>query len=47
MVDTNPTTRTWFVKLVPDEAQVRCSYQRLGKRILRFTVQLEIKHSDE
>jgi hypothetical protein len=37
-----PTMRTWFVRVAPGEAHVRCSYLRSGRRVLRFTVQLEI-----
>lgn len=36
------TNRTWFVEEWPDVARIRCSYKRHGKRLLQFTVQLEI-----
>jgi len=42
-----PTARTWFIRVAPDEAQIRCSYQRVKKRIVRFTVQLEIWGRDK
>ncbi len=41
------TSRFWFVNLAPDEARLRCSFHRLGKRIVRFTVQLEVRDLDE
>jgi hypothetical protein len=44
MAGTSPTTRAWLVQIVPDEVQIRCAYQRVGKSIVRFTVQLEIRH---
>lgn len=44
MAGTNPSTRTWLVQVMPDEVQIRCAYQRIGNRIVRFTVQLEIQH---
>jgi hypothetical protein len=44
MSDTQPTNRNWFVLVEPEEVRLRCSYQRRGKQIERFTVQLEINH---
>ncbi|HZV07200.1 MAG TPA: hypothetical protein VE999_19110 [Gemmataceae bacterium] len=41
------TSRFWFVDLAVDEARLRCSFQRQGKRVVRFTVQLEIFHQDQ
>lgn len=46
MGGTQPTTRTWFVRVAPSEAQIRCSFRRIGKRVVRFTVQLEIWHQE-
>ncbi len=46
MAGTRPTTRFWFVNVSPNEARIRCSYQRRGKRIVQFTVQLEVRHLD-
>ncbi len=37
--------RHWFVEVDPGRVRVRCAYQRMGKRIVRFTVQLEIEHT--
>ena len=39
-----PVERTWFIRVAAGEAQIRCSYQRVKNRVLRFTVQLEIAH---
>jgi hypothetical protein len=36
--------RTWFIRIAPGETQIRCRYHRLKRRLLRFTVQLEIFH---
>ena len=47
MAGTKPMDRTWFVIIEPEEVRLRCSYQRVGKYIDRFTVQLEIRHLDE
>jgi len=40
----DPVERHWFVRVAPGEAQIRCGFQRLKNRILRFTAQLEIFH---
>jgi hypothetical protein len=37
------TSRTWFIPVASAEARIRCYYERKGKRIERFTVQLEIR----
>lgn len=47
MADPDITNRGWLVDLVPDEVRLRCSYQRRRKRIVRYTVQLEIHHSGQ
>jgi len=47
MAGASPTSRTWFVPIATDEVRIRCAYQRIGKRIDSFTVQLEIRHQDE
>ncbi len=31
----------WLIELLPGAALLRCSYQRRGKKVERFTVQLE------
>src|SRR5438128_8424064 len=36
--------RTWLVRVAPGEAQIRCTYLRSGRTVLRFTAQLEIEH---
>ena len=42
MSDEKSTSRCWFVDLASGETRLRCSFHRLGKRIVRFAVQLEI-----
>ena len=32
-----------MVDIMPDEVRLRCSYQRRDRRILRYTVQLEVR----
>ena len=39
-----PTTKTWFIRVAPGEAHIRCAYERLKNQILRFVVQLEFLH---
>jgi hypothetical protein len=39
-----PIVRTWFIRVAPEEAHIRCSFQRIKNRVTRFTVQLEILH---
>jgi hypothetical protein len=46
MADPQPTTRSWLVSLGPDDVRLRCSYVRVGKRVERFTVQLEVRQAD-
>ena len=41
------TSRLWLVELEHDVARLRCSYQRHRKRIVQFTVQLEISHGNK
>ena len=38
------TEREWLITIVTDEVRIRCRYQRHGRRILEYTVQLEIWH---
>ena len=45
MSDPDFTTRAWMVDLVADEVRIRCWYRRRRKRIVRYTVQLEIYHA--
>lgn len=44
MPDSVVTERRWLVDLVPDEVRIRCFYRRRRKRIVEYTVQLEIRH---
>jgi hypothetical protein len=44
MPEPQPVRRHWFVEVAHDQARVRCSFQRRGKQVERFTVQLEILH---
>lgn len=44
MDGSEPKTKPWFVRVAPNEAHIRCAYERLKNQILRFTVQLEIMH---
>ena len=39
------TDRSWLIEVVPDQVRIRCSYRRRGKRIVQYTVQLEVQHS--
>ena len=41
-----PTSREWFIAVAPLEARIRCAYQRQGKQVSRFSVQLEILHRE-
>jgi len=47
MADRGITDRAWLVDLVPDEVRIRCSYRRRGKRIVQYTVQLELRYSEQ
>ena len=47
MAAPQPIERDWFVEVEPGTARVRCAYQRVGKCIVRFTVQLEIEKFGE
>ena len=47
MVDSGITGRSWLVDLVPDEVRIRCWYRRLRKRIVQYTVQLEIRQAGQ
>lgn len=42
----NPVERHWFIRVAPGVAHIRCGFERLKARVLRFTVQLEIFHGD-
>jgi hypothetical protein len=44
MAKTRLTRREWVQELVPGHARMRCRYGRRGKRIVEYTVQLEILH---
>src|SRR5947208_1583347 len=39
-------SRSWFIDLAADSAQLRCSFQRVGKQVQEFVVQLEIWHRE-
>ena len=47
MDESQPFVRTWFIRVAPAEAQIRCSFQRVKKRVVRFSVQLEIWYHEE
>ncbi len=47
MSESHLTRRAWVVDLVPDESRMRCSYQRRGRRIARYIVQLEIWYTEK
>jgi hypothetical protein len=38
--------REWTENFIPGKIRTRCKYKRRGKRLLRFTVQLEIYSSN-
>ncbi len=42
MAEAQATSRHWFVEVAPGDARIRCAFQRRGKQIEQFTVQLEI-----
>ncbi len=42
MVDPKRTVREWLLKVEREDARIRCWYNRVGKRIEQFTVQLEL-----
>lgn len=44
MASRRRTRRSWLGQLRSEEARLRCSMQRHGKQVEKFTVQLEIKH---
>jgi len=44
MAGPQPIDRTWFGRIVPQEVQIRCCFQRVKNRVVRFTVQLELFH---
>jgi hypothetical protein len=41
------TGRLWLIDLESNVARLRCSYLRHRKRIIQFTVQLEILHEEK
>src|SRR3990170_6458234 len=47
MADSDVTSRSWLVDLEPDAARLRCSYRRRRKRIVQFTVQVEVFHAEQ
>lgn len=42
MADRDLIQREWIHELAPEQARVRCRYKRHARRILAYTVQLEI-----
>ena len=46
MTDSHITSRTWLVEILPDEVRMRCAYRRRKKRIIQYTVQLEVRYLD-
>jgi hypothetical protein len=42
MVEPQRTSRQWLIETGSEDVRIRCSYERVGKQIVRFTVQLEI-----
>ena len=47
MADNSNTERSWLVDILPDEVRLRCRYQRRRKRIVQYTVQIEIMHNSQ
>jgi hypothetical protein len=47
MVDPQRKSKEWIMETGSPEARIRCSYQRVGKLLERFTVQLEIVRDAE
>jgi hypothetical protein len=47
MAESDVTNRPWLVDLEPDVARLRCSYRRRRKRIVQFTVQIEVFHAGQ
>jgi hypothetical protein len=39
-----PSSREWFINVAPLEARIRCIYERQGKQVNKFAVQMEIMH---
>ncbi len=46
MADPRVIERQWIEDLVAGSVRLRCAYQRRGKHVLRFTVQLEALRQD-
>ena len=44
VTDPHVTIRTWLVDILPEEVRMRCAYKRRGRRIVQYTVQLEVRH---
>jgi hypothetical protein len=45
MTERDIVDRSWIVEFVADEVRLRCSYRRRRRRIVQFSVQLEIRHA--
>jgi len=46
MADADIVDRSWIADFVPDEVRIRCWYRRRRRRIVQYTVQLEIRHAE-
>ena len=46
MPDPDITDRSWLVELVADQVRLRCTYTRRRRRIVKYTVQLELRPAD-
>jgi len=47
MTDPDVISRSWLVDVKPDGVRLRCAYRRRRKRIVQFTVQIEVFHADQ
>lgn len=47
MSEPQPIYREWFIEAAPAEARIRCRFQRRGKQVEHYTVQLEIFHLED
>jgi hypothetical protein len=46
MSDPDLITRAWTIELIADEIRIRCKYRRRRRRVVQYTVQLEIRHEE-
>jgi hypothetical protein len=47
MADPDYVDRSWIAEFVPDEVRLRCRYRRRQKRIVQYTVQLELWYQEQ